>query len=77
MSERRVYYNFIYRVVVIKNMTLLHNISKFEIVSHDCLGKITENKVEGECRTHGGGEKRVQDFGGIARRKENTWKTEM
>jgi hypothetical protein len=42
------------------------------------LGKsnqIKENEVGGTCGVHGTGEKCVQGFGGIARRKETTWKT--
>jgi hypothetical protein len=34
-------------------------------------------KVGGACGTHGRGEKRVQGFGGKARRTETTWKTEV
>jgi hypothetical protein len=37
--------------------------------------KIKENEVGGECGTYGRGEKRVQGFGGTARRKKTTWKT--
>jgi hypothetical protein len=31
--------------------------------------------VSRACGTHGRGEKRVEGFGGKARRKETTWKT--
>jgi hypothetical protein len=34
-----------------------------------------ENEVGRACGTHGRGEKRVQGFGGKARRKEATWET--
>jgi hypothetical protein len=34
-----------------------------------------ENKVGGRGGAHGIGEEIVQGFGGIARRKETTWKT--
>jgi hypothetical protein len=35
-----------------------------------------ENEVGGACGTHGRGQKSVQGFGGKARRKETTRKTE-
>jgi hypothetical protein len=38
--------------------------------------KFKENEVGGACGTHGRGERRVQCFGGKARRKKTTWKTE-
>jgi hypothetical protein len=34
-----------------------------------------ENDVGRACGTHGRGEKRVQGFGGKARRKKTNWKT--
>jgi hypothetical protein len=36
-----------------------------------------ENDVGGAYGTHGWGEKRVQGFGGKARRKKTTWKTKV
>jgi hypothetical protein len=38
--------------------------------------QIKEIEVGGACSTHRGGEKRLQGFGGKARRKETTGKTE-
>jgi hypothetical protein len=37
--------------------------------------QVRENELGRACGTHGRGEKRVQDFGGKARRKKTTWKT--
>jgi hypothetical protein len=37
--------------------------------------QIKENEMGEACGTHGRGEKRVQYFGGKARRKKTTWKT--
>jgi hypothetical protein len=39
-------------------------------------GQINENEVGGACGTHGRGEKSLQGFGGKARRKKTTRKTE-
>jgi hypothetical protein len=38
--------------------------------------RVMEGDVSGACGTHGRGEKSVQSFGGKARRKETTRKTE-
>jgi hypothetical protein len=35
-----------------------------------------ENEVGETCGTHGRGEETIQGFGGKARRKETTWKTQ-
>jgi hypothetical protein len=50
----------------------LHNLYS----SPDIVRQIkSENEVGRACGTHGRGEKRVQGFGGKARRKKTTWKT--
>jgi hypothetical protein len=40
------------------------------------LDQVMENEVGRTCGTHGRGQRSVQCFGGIARRKETTQKTE-
>jgi hypothetical protein len=51
----------------------LHNLySSPDIIKAD---KIKENEVGGACGMHGRAQKRVQGFGGKARRKKTTWKT--
>jgi hypothetical protein len=51
----------------------LHNLYS----TSDIIRQIKENEVGGAYGTHGRGEKGVQGFGGKARRKETTWKTEL
>jgi hypothetical protein len=43
---------------------------------HQILLGISNQGVGGACSTHGRGEKRVQGFGGKARRKETAWETD-
>jgi hypothetical protein len=43
---------------------------------HNFVRQVKANEVGGACGTHGRGEKSVQDFGGKARRKVTTGKTE-
>jgi hypothetical protein len=41
--------------------------------STDIIRHVKANEVGGAFSTHGRGEKNVQGFGGIGRRKETTW----
>jgi hypothetical protein len=50
----------------------LHNLYS----SPDIIRQVKANEVGGTCGTHWRGEKSVQGFGGKARRKETTGKTE-
>jgi hypothetical protein len=36
--------------------------------------KIKENEMDWACGSHGGNEKRIQNFGGEIGRKKTTWK---
>jgi hypothetical protein len=51
----------------------LHNLYSFPI--YHSADQVKANEVDRACSMHGKGEKSVQGFGGIARRKETTPKT--
>jgi hypothetical protein len=57
------------------HLNVLHILSK-DLSRQGKALEIKENDVGRACGTHGRGEKRVQGFGGKARRKKTTWKTE-